>query len=184
LLSSKEAIISQEEKTIKGLSRNEYYRQYRKEHPDAASSDFSRLRRWNKEHPEYARKKHLEYQRTNAERLNIHQRRRYRYKQIDGQRASGRILCYWCKGEVPKHRIKKCPKNNPPRFCSRGCFQQDLHEERLRTGYYAKFSELGNQAQDRIEQESGMRPGHAKRQINIKKASQARWKEDNKNVQE
>jgi hypothetical protein len=159
---------------IKGMTKAEYERQWRRKHPEAACSDISRVHKWREKNRERFAEYQHQWRQENRERINAYQRRRLRHKAVEAKRAQGEIICYWCKGPIPEHRIKKCARNNPPKFCSRAHFLEDLHEKQLSTGYYAKFSKMGNDTQSRIEAVTGERPGHDKRVQNMKKIRQLR----------
>jgi len=105
--------------------------------------------------------------------FTLQRKRKARRARIDTRRAQEEKVCYWCEGAIPKHRLKH---NSQQPFCGRACFVKDRHERNTLTGFYYALSKKGNEAQYRIEMETGTRPGYEKRVQHMKHYNERRRK--------
>lgn len=73
------------------------------------------------------------------------------------------VSCEWCGTTIDQAKVRKGGAKRRPRFCKR----QHAVEWRPARGDYKKLSQIGNQAQAAVKQETGHAPGYGKRKAAI-----------------
>jgi Zn-finger nucleic acid-binding protein len=98
-------------------------------------------------------------------------RRKERYAYVDARRASGELVCYWCKKIIP---VEKAKKHSKQKFCNRNHSGKDQSEGRKLTDYYYHLGKKGNEKLRHIEYMTGIRPGTEKRRAHIARLTEER----------